>query len=67
MSSTSKRQQTMAKRNREHEVEERRTRKREKKRAAKAARDAAADGSAVPDPFAQDTEPAPEPPEQQPL
>jgi hypothetical protein len=54
----------MAKRNREHEVEERRTRKREKKRAAKAARDAAADGS-VPDPFAEHNEPAPEQPEQQ--
>ena len=57
----------MAKRNREHEVEERRTRKREKKRAAKAARDAAADGSVVPDPFTAGTEPAAEPPEQQPL
>jgi hypothetical protein len=40
MSSSSKRQQTMAKRARELEVKERRTRKREKKQAAAAARNA---------------------------
>jgi hypothetical protein len=38
MSSKSKRQQTMAKRNREHAVEEKRWLKREKKQAAAAAR-----------------------------
>jgi hypothetical protein len=41
MSPVSKRQQTMAKRNREHAVQEKRTLKREKKRAAAAARAAA--------------------------
>jgi hypothetical protein len=47
MSPVSKRQQTMAKRNREHAVQEKRTLKREKKRAAAAARAAAkADGEA---------------------
>jgi hypothetical protein len=48
MSSGNKRQQTMAKRNRELEVEERRTRKREKKRAAAAARNEGAAGEAAP-------------------
>ena len=41
MSPVSKRQQTPAKRNREHAVQEKRTLKREKKRAAAAARTAA--------------------------
>jgi hypothetical protein len=40
MSSKSKRQQTMAKRNREHAVEEKRRLKREKKQAARDARNA---------------------------
>jgi hypothetical protein len=44
MSPVSKRQQTQAKRNREHAVQEKRTLKREKKRAAAAARAAAKAG-----------------------
>ncbi len=42
MSSKSKRQQTMAKRNREHAVEEKRTLKRLKKQAARAEKEKAA-------------------------
>ncbi|MGB2951802.1 MAG: hypothetical protein WBB74_00260 [Gaiellaceae bacterium] len=54
MSPTSKRQQTMAKRNREQAVQEKRTLKREKKRAAAAARAAKAAGLPVPEQFADD-------------
>jgi hypothetical protein len=48
MSPVSKRQQTQAKRNREHAVQEKRTLKREKKRAAAAARAAAKAGGDPP-------------------
>jgi hypothetical protein len=57
MSSSSKRQQTMAKRARELEVKERRTRKREKKQAAAAARNAEPAEETLPAPPVDD-EPA---------
>jgi hypothetical protein len=59
MSSKSRRQQTIAKRNRERAIEERRTLKREKKRAAAAARAelAANDGVPAPDVEEQTSDP----------